>query len=192
MFTTSSFSNFNDKTSIKATAVPSTTSNMVSKVNELDISYLNMMVSTKNNFSDISCSVKNSKLEPHKIKCNYPKNQNAPSSSIIAYKCTNNIPENLSTLTTNNSLDFNTKYIPRGGWARYNIDPTNTATQSLRNNVLKSPSPTPYASNLVVPITNRQSINVTDKDGNPLYVFNSNSTSNYTTWTKIEDLCIKD
>ena len=188
MYTANSFKKFDVKnTRIKAVAIPSTANTMVNNANELDMKFLNKLISTKNEMIDASCSVdSSSRLIVEKIKCNYPTDPSKRPSSIIAYKCTNNKPDNLMTVSNNDSgQSFNTLYIPRGGWTSYNVNEGKAPElyAALKDN--------PTASNLVTPIIQRNTINVTDKDGQPLYLFNSNSTPDKTTWTKLEDLCIK-
>lgn len=69
-------------------------------------------------------------------------------------------------------------YIPVGGWQN----------ASVQNDLYNSPS-VDNKFNLSIPIT-KPEINVTDDSGNPLYIANTNSTSNINTWTKLQDLCV--
>jgi len=99
----------------------------------------------------------------------------APGTAGIYYKC-----------DTGNNIERASKsmYIPRGGWmhaAKKKEDLINTiSTTKIATNVIDSSQP----------ILNK-SINVTTKDGSPIYIINNNSTTDINTWTKLQDLCVK-
>jgi hypothetical protein len=73
-------------------------------------------------------------------------------------------------------------YIPRGGWMHAAIN---------KQSLLQSLSNSPSASDIIdtrEPLVNK-SINVTTASGGPVYIANNNSTSDLSTWTRLQDLC---
>jgi hypothetical protein len=77
-------------------------------------------------------------------------------------------------------------YIPRGGWLAVGMEKD--------KNLLKSMENTPLSSSIInssAPFSSKQ-INVTQNDGSPIYIANKNSTSDINTWTKLQDLCIRE
>jgi hypothetical protein len=94
------------------------------------------------------------------------------------YNCNNNQNNN-----NNQKNDFNSFniYIPRGGWLGVGM---------AKENILKN-TPSSSIINSSAPFNSKQ-INVIKDDGSPIYIANNNSTSDINTWTKLQDLCIRE
>ena len=110
-------------------------------------------------------------------ECTFVSNVNNSS----LYNCNNNNDNN----NNNNGLNSVNMYIPRGGWLAVGMEKDKNLLQSMKN--------TPSSSSIInssAPFSSKQ-INVTKNDGSPIYIANKNSTEDINTWTKLQDLCVK-